>query len=64
MPWMIRNFIQLPDLQPKALSVGVPDDLEEGDGHLTIATVKWNKTYLFRKYFCRLREAPLPRGGG
>ena len=33
MPRMVRDFVQLADLQPQALGVGVPDDLEQGDGH-------------------------------
>ena len=33
MPPMIRDFVQSADLRPQALGVGVPDDLEEGDGH-------------------------------
>ena len=30
---MVRDFVQSADLRPQALGVGVPDDLEEGDGH-------------------------------
>ena len=30
---MLRDFVQLAHLQPQALAVGEPDDLEEGDGH-------------------------------
>ena len=33
MPRTVRDLVQLADLQPQALGVGVPDDLEQGDGH-------------------------------
>ena len=29
----IRDLVQLDHLEPQVLGVGVPDDLEEGDGH-------------------------------
>ena len=29
----IRELVQLDHLEPQVLGVGVPDDLEEGDGH-------------------------------
>ena len=32
-PRKVGEFVQLADLQPQALGVGVPDDLEQGDGH-------------------------------
>ena len=33
MPRMVRDLVQLAHLQPQTLGVGVPDDLEQGDGH-------------------------------
>ena len=30
---MLRDLVQLAHLQPQALGIGEPDDLEEGDGH-------------------------------